>query len=170
MAHVNHGRFMADLPPGEDVVVFLIGLRINQLHKVGQWLPVVTAMPRMIKELVAQPELGLLARPRSFVSGRTTLLVQYWASFEALDAYARAADRAHLPAWREFNRRTKDNGAVGIYHETYRVPADRIETIYGNMPDFGLGQAFGTRKPGAGSQTAAGRMGTGADDPAVEPY
>jgi hypothetical protein len=98
------------------------------------------------------------------------LLVQYWKSFEALDAYARSADHSHLPAWRDFNQRTKDNGAVGIYHETYRVPADRIETIYGNMPTFGLGQAFGTRKPGVGTQTAAGRMGTGSDDPAVEPY
>lgn len=170
MARVHNGRFMADLAPGEDVVVFLIGMRINQLHRVGQWLPVFTAMPRMINELVRQPELGLLVRPRSFVSGRTSLMVQYWKSFEALDAYARAADQSHLPAWREFNQRTRDNGAVGVYHETYRVPADRIETIYANMPSFGLGQAVGTRKPGAGTQTAAGRMGLRDDHAVVEPY
>lgn len=170
MAKVTKGRVMADLADVDEVVVFLIGMRINQLHKVNQWLPVFTAMPKMINELMRQPELGLLARPRTFLSGRTGVLVQYWKSFEALDAYARDADRAHLPAWKEFNRRTRDNGAVGIYHETYRVPADRIETIYGNMPTFGLGAALGVKKPSRGTQSAAARMHLAEDEPAVEPY
>ena len=169
MAHVNKGRLTADLP-AEEFVLFMIGMRINQLHKVNQWLPVFLAMPKMVNELVRQPDLGLLARPRTFLSGRTSLLVQYWKSFEALDHYARSGDHEHLPAWRAFNRRTRDNGAVGIFHETYRVSGDRIETIYGNMPTFGLGLAFSTVKPGTGSQSAAGRLGLGDDDPAVEPY
>ena len=43
-----------------DFVVFLIGMRINNPWKVHKWLPVATAMPRMIKELYRQPELGFL--------------------------------------------------------------------------------------------------------------
>ncbi len=44
-----------------DVVVFLIGMRINKLWKVWKWLPVVAAMPKMVKELSAHPELGMLS-------------------------------------------------------------------------------------------------------------
>ena len=43
-----------------DFVVFLIGMRINQPLMVHQWLPVVTAMPRRIKELYRHPESGFL--------------------------------------------------------------------------------------------------------------
>ena len=41
-------------------VVFLIGMRINKLWKIHQWLPVSLAMPRMLKELSEDPESGLL--------------------------------------------------------------------------------------------------------------
>jgi hypothetical protein len=40
-----------------DFVVFLIGMRINNSLKVHKWLPVATAMPRMIKELYRHSEL-----------------------------------------------------------------------------------------------------------------
>lgn len=132
-------RRTADAPPG--TVTFLIGARINRPWKVRQWLPVVTAMPRMLRELSEHPELGLLAH-RTYVSGRTVLTVQYWRSAEDLDRYARSRDHAHLPAWREFNRRARDAGDVGVFHETYVL--DRYESVYVNMPaDFGLGGATG---------------------------
>ena len=34
-----------------EFVVFLIGMRVNRLWKIHKWLPVILAMPRMIKEL-----------------------------------------------------------------------------------------------------------------------
>ena len=57
------GRLFAERMTGEldgDFVVFLIGLRINKPWMVHKWLPVFLAMPRMIKELKANPELGFL--------------------------------------------------------------------------------------------------------------
>src|SRR5829696_5536493 len=107
------GRMTADAPPG--TVVFLIGMRINRPWKIRQWLPVATAMPRMLQELAAHPDLGLLAH-RTYVSGRTVLTVQYWRSAEDLDRYARARAQAHLPAVREFNGRSRANDEVGIFH------------------------------------------------------
>jgi hypothetical protein len=68
-------------------------------------------------------------------------MVQYWRSFEHLNAYARAQDAEHLPAWAEFNRRIGANGAVGIWHETYTVSRGQYESVYVNMPRFGLGAA-----------------------------
>ena len=40
----------------QGLVVFLIGMRINRLWKIHKWLPVARAMPRMLRELTADPE------------------------------------------------------------------------------------------------------------------
>jgi hypothetical protein len=122
-----------------DFVVFLIGMRINKIWLPHRWLPVVMAMPRMLKELEAAPvETGCL--------GVTSLgmlsLVQYWRSFDHLEAYARARDKTHWPAWVDFNRRFKSaRGDVGIWHETYLVRAGAFETVYSGMPLMGLAKA-----------------------------
>ena len=126
--------------PDRPFVLFLIGMRVNQPWRVGQWWPVFRAMPRMLKELRDQPDLGLLGMETWF--GRTTLMVQYWRDHESLQAYATGRDREHLPAWRDFNRRISGNGAVGIWHETYMVEPGRFEGIYGDMPPFGLGKVL----------------------------
>jgi hypothetical protein len=97
-------------------------------------------MPKMLKELAAHPELGFLGAEVGGI-GNPTLMLQYWRSFEALDAYAKNPNQAHLPAWAAFNRRVKSSGFVGIWHETFLVRAGEYETIYSNMPAFGLGKA-----------------------------
>lgn len=134
-----------------DFVVFLIGMRINKLWKLNKWLPAFLAMPRMIKELKRLPkeETGFL--------GYTTIgpgvLVQYWRSFDHLEAYARSQEHQHFPAWIQFNNRIKGSrGDVGIWHETYLVKAGQYEAIYSGMPAYGLGRvaelvpATGNRK------------------------
>jgi hypothetical protein len=121
-----------------EFVVFMIGMRINAWWKPHRWLPVVFAMPRMIKELNQKPELGFLGAEQWV--GRTTLMLQYWRSMDHLLDYAKNRDAAHLPAWRAFNKRVGTSGDVGIWHETYRVRAGDYENIYVNMPAFGLGR------------------------------
>lgn len=121
-----------------DFVVFLIGMRVNRPWKVHKWLPVMRAMPRMLKELAARPESGFLGYEILGLRG----IVQYWRSFEALEAYARDPDAAHWPAWVDFNRRLKHSrGDVGIWHETYLVQDGAYETVYSGMPPFGLAAA-----------------------------
>jgi hypothetical protein len=145
-----------------DFVVFLIGMRINKPWKVWQWLPVANAMPRMLDELSRHPELGLL-HARSHFGLRNLLVVQYWHSFEKLAAYAADRTHAHLPAWKDFNRRIASNGDVGIWHETYLVKAGQYESVYNNMPAFGLGKA-GTLLPARGRKSSAtGRLGRPGD-------
>jgi len=156
MASIHKGRYTAQIEG--DFVVFLIGMRFNRIFLIHKWLPVVRAMPRMLKELFQHPELGML-EARTFVSGRTLMVVQYWRSFEQLHAYAHARDKEHLPAWAEFNRRVGGNGAVGIFHESYLVPAGGYECVYANMPRFGLARA-GEMVPAVGRlQTAKSRLG-----------
>jgi hypothetical protein len=138
-----------------DVVVFLIGMRINKLWKIWKWLPALMAMPKMLRELEAHPELGMLSSMAQF-SLRSPSFVQYWKSPEHLRAYAHGSQ--HLPAWQAFNRAVGTSGDVGIWHETYVVPPGHLETLYVNMPRHGLGLA-GTLFPAKGDRaTAAKRL------------
>lgn len=149
-----------------DFVVFLIGMRINVLWKVGSWLPTVFAMNRMLLELQRQPELGLLhARPHFGL--RNLMVVQYWRSFEHLHSYATATDHAHLPAWRAFNQAARSNTSVGIWHETFLVPNAHYEAIYRAMPPYGLGRAGRLVEATGLRKSARGRLGrgSGADYP-----
>ena len=140
------------------LVVFLIGMRFNRLLRVDKWLPVARAMGPMIAELSANPNSGFLGHEMLWQPPRTIALLQYWRDFEALEAYARAPDKSHLPAWRAFNRAVGTDGSVGIFHETYAVAAGAHESIYVNMPKFGLG-AIGEALPAtAGRNAARGRM------------
>ena len=150
-----YGNRMTARMEGE-FVVFLIGMRINRPLLVHKWLPVARAMPRMLKELYARPELGLLSHEMWF--SRTILLVQYWRSLESLMAYAWARDAQHLPALQQFHRAVGTDGTVGIWHETYVARPGSYETVYGNMPAFGLGRAGTLVEARGGLQSAAGRM------------
>ena len=147
-------------------VVFLIGMRINDLLKINKWWPVATAMPRMVKELSTRPEMGFMHAEAWF--GRTTIMLQYWRSLEQLLAYARAKDSEHLPAWRSFNRTVGTDGSVGIWHETYIASAGTYENIYVNMPAFGLGK-IGTVFPATGRKQSASARLSQRDESAIAP-
>ncbi len=85
--------------------------------------------------------------------------MQYWRSFEQLKIYAHDRNKDHFPAWAALNQRVGSNGDVGIWHETYCVKANQYETIYNNMPPYGLG-AVTKLVPASGRHaTAAGRLG-----------
>ena len=151
-----------------DFVIFMIGARINSWWKLHKFIPVGRAMNRMIEELRAHPELGMLHV--EMWGGQPSLMVQYWRSFDQLHDYARQQDAEHLPAWADFNRKIASNGDVGIWHETYLVKAGQYEAVYNNMPEFGLAKAAGWI-PAIGKQnTAKGRLKLtdGSDEPVYE--
>jgi hypothetical protein len=138
VAQVFPGRYAA--VSDEPFVVFLIGMRVNKLWALRRWTRTAAAMPKMIAELKRDPSLGLL-HAEFFTYWRGVGVIQYWRSFEQLHAYAHARDAKHLPAWAEFNRHIGSDGSVGVWHETYTVSPGQYETIYANMPRFGLGRA-----------------------------
>jgi len=146
-----------------DFVVFVIGMRVNKFWKPHKWVPVFLAMPRMLKELEKQPESGFMG---SIASGLTQ--VQYWRSFEHLEAYARSHDHEHWPAWVAFNKRMRESrGDVGIWHETYKVRAGEYEAIYSGMPRQGLGKV-GKLVPATGrKESARGRISPDAAEQVV---
>ncbi|WP_107840019.1 DUF4188 domain-containing protein [Metasolibacillus meyeri] len=135
---VYAGRYTIDNT--EDMVVFIIGMRVNNRLAVHKWFPVFKAMPGMIKELYTnKEELGFLSM-ESYFGLKTTTMIQYWRSLEDLLAYAK--NEKHLTAWKQFNQKAHSNDAVGIYHETYQISKGTYESIYVNMPHYGLGKAL----------------------------
>jgi hypothetical protein len=96
--------------PLSDFVVFLIAMRFNHPLRVRKWLPVATAMPKMLRVLNRHPELGCLGCQQWL--GRTTILVQYWRDFDSLDRLSRDKDLPRLEPWRRQHHRRAGGPAV----------------------------------------------------------
>jgi Domain of unknown function (DUF4188) len=158
MSTVVPGRFSAEID--ESFVVFLIGMRVNNIWAVNKWLPTVRAMSPMLNTLHQYPDKGFLGQESFFrFSPICTMMMTYWKSFEHLEYFARNTDDPHLEPWRAFNKSIGNDGTVGIWHETYLIGAGQSESIYVNMPVFGLAAA--TRHvPSVGrKETARRRLG-----------
>ncbi|MDA8324188.1 MAG: DUF4188 domain-containing protein [Actinomycetota bacterium] len=135
---INIGRWTARIDG--DFVVFLIGAQVRDPAQASRAASLLAAMAEMLGELAQDPAQGLLGFQQ--FGGVGGVIVQYWRSFEALEAYARNPSARHAPVWREWNRLAEDErSGAGIWHETYLVPAGRYEAIYQNMPVTGLQNA-----------------------------
>ncbi|WP_261165538.1 DUF4188 domain-containing protein [Microbacterium sp. Marseille-Q6965] len=139
-----------------ELVVFMVGMRINRWWRVADWWPAFAAMPGMMRELASDPESGMIGY-RFFGFPRTPSVIQYWTSLDKLYGYASDPQARHRPAWTAFNRRARVAGdAVGIWHETF--PARAAESVYVNMPPTGLGAATALQPVGPRGETARARL------------
>jgi hypothetical protein len=137
MAKVRQGRWTADIEG--DFVVFLIGPRINsKLHalKAFKDLGGRRGLNHMLTYLMQHPEKGLLGYEQA---GMTT--IQYWRSFDHLEAFAKDKDDPHLEVWRNYWKRVGKDSRTGIWHETFLVRAGEFEAVYTNTPPHGLAKA-----------------------------
>lgn len=153
MAKINQGRWTADYHG--DLVVFIIGTRLPAPWHLVAWfrdLGGLRGMQHMLRYLSEHPEKGLLGYT---MLGLTN--IQYWRSFEDLEAFARDTENPHAAVWRNYWRRVGKGTRSGIWHETYRVRAGEYEAIYGNMPTRGLAKATGAI-PVAAASNARSRM------------
>lgn len=139
MNKIFNGRYTAKTD--EPFVVFLIGMRINKFWRFDKWLPVASAMGPMLQTLFTHPEKGFLHAEMFFNFG-TSAMLQYWRSFEDLEHFARHPSEPHIAAWKKFNQSVGADGSVGIWHETYSINPGQFESVYGNMPKFGLAAAM----------------------------
>lgn len=150
---IQKGRYTT--PVDGEIVVYFVGLRINKPWLVHRWWPTMRAVAKMLHELKEEPALGMLA-VRSFPTGRNVTVLQYWRSYEDLQRYADA--NRHQQAFEYYFRKQYKTGALGIFHETYVVPANSYEAIFVHMPEFGLGKALTRIPAGRYGDTMADRM------------
>jgi hypothetical protein len=131
---IQRSRFTSKF--NDNFVIFLVGMRINSLLPLNKWWPYYQAIPDIINELRAQPELGCLHA--ELWRSRTSIMIQYWRSISDLHAYLNNTCGASLPAWKKFNEAANTDGVVGIWQEAYRISPGHYDTIYVNMPPFDL--------------------------------
>jgi hypothetical protein len=134
---VKSGRWTAQIDG--DFVVFLIGARFNsKWHALRSIVDLGgrRGMGHMLEYLTEHPDKGLLGYE---TAGFT--VIQYWRSFDHLEAFAKDDTDPHLAVWRNYWKRVGRSARSGIWHETYLVRDGEYEAIYGNMPAHGLGKA-----------------------------
>ena len=136
---INPGRWTAAIDG--DFVVFLIGAELRDPEQAGPASELLVTMVDMLTELSQDPSQGLLGF-QQFGPGLGGVIVQYWRSFEALEAYAKNPGAKHAPVWRAWNRLAEGEvAAAAIWHETFKVSAGNYEAMYQNMPLIGLQKA-----------------------------
>jgi hypothetical protein len=140
-------RVTVDLSPYPDLVMILLGMRVNALTGLRTLLGF---GPRIAGAAKALPD-GLLSHETflwSLVPPHAGIR-QYWRDFGALEAWARSTP--HREWWKQFLR---DPGGTGFWHETYFVRGG-IESVFDDMPQpIGL-LRFADRRDARGTMFSA---------------
>ncbi|WP_446665459.1 DUF4188 domain-containing protein [Flexivirga sp. B27] len=156
-----------------ELVVFLIGMTVGKPWRVDRWARIGKAMTRMQQELHRNKAcaeageedwLGFLGG-YNCVGPRGPVSVQYWRSIDDLYGYAASGEREHRPAWLDYYRRAQRSSrrdGIGIWHETYAVPAGGHESAYGDVTDWGLAGATGAVPLARRGRTARERLASSA--------
>ena len=143
-------------------------MRVNQPWRPDLWMPVFGAMPGMLSELYAAKAASARGEGADlgFLDGRSLLgaggptLVQYWRSVDDIYAYANDPGHERRPAMRAFYARSRRaTRAVGIWHETFAVPAGgHREPLRGDAAHrSGQGLRGHLGRPTAAARTAGRR-------------
>jgi hypothetical protein len=138
MAEARAQRCTAEIDG--DFGVFRIGTGVNRFRKLHKWLPVAAAMPRMRAELARAPQRGL-SHARTHSDFQTSWSCNIGAALRIFAARRPIATSHTFRPGRPSTRPSQANGDVGIWNETYLVRAGGYESVYNNMPPFGLGIA-----------------------------
>jgi hypothetical protein len=150
-------RIIATLPESiTELCLVRVGLQDRGFRARAYAARLLRALDREAAEARASAA-GLLHSER-FVIGRGHRgVLQYWQSFDALEAWSRRPP--HAEWWREAVERMRTRGDFGVYHETFLVPRDRVESIYLECAPAGLA-VFGTiAEPVGPMTTSRGRLG-----------
>ena len=137
MADIKQGRWTAEIEG--DFVVFIIGARINSKWQAFKSLGDLggrKGMNHMLKYLTEHPEKGLLGYQMMGFAN-----VQYWRSFEHLEAFAKDKDDPHLDVVAKLLEASRQGRSEGSGTRRTWSALGEYEAIYGNMPPRGLGKA-----------------------------
>jgi hypothetical protein len=150
-------RVVAALPDGAtEICLVRMGFQVRGL---SGWLHARTlraAIARDAERALAEGAGLLGSEPFTIARGHFGVL-QYWRSFDALDAWSHRPP--HSEWWREAVDRMRRKHDLGIYHEAYLVPAANLESIYLDCEPAGLARFGKLGDPVGPMTTARGRLG-----------
>lgn len=150
-------RAVAELPEGiEGLCLVRFGLVVRRVSALGFARRMARRVDAAAARAIAEGA-GLLHAERFAMGWRHLGALQYWAGFDALDAWSRRPP--HAEWWREAVGRMRARGDFGVYHEAYLVARRDVETIYLDCPPVGLSAFGATAEPVGPRTTARGRLG-----------
>ncbi len=145
-------RLVATLPDSvEELCLVRLGILVRRLTAWPYVLRLGRAIQRASDEATRDGS-GLLQSDRMIVGPGHFVVLQYWSSFEALEAWSHRPP--HSEWWKGAVERMRTKSDFGIYHETYLIPRNGLESIYLNAPPVGL-SAFGPTAPAVGRMTTS---------------
>lgn len=150
---INARRESVDLSGYPDLIVVILGLRVNAMRGIQTMLGIGRGLS-MIKK---NPPDGLLADEQFLFGLRHVGIRQYWRDLESLEAFTRS--EPHAQWWRNFLR---DSGGTGFWHEAYSAKGG-IEAVYIDMPHpVGLGRFAPAKAPTGPFMSTRERLGRAA--------
>lgn len=158
------GRFTAQIDG--PFVVIRLGIRVNRLFLFWKWLPTLRMLAPVLKTLLHSPAPGLLESFSIFYLSAGRGIVQYWRSFDELEAFAQSDESPYLELWRRYYRSPGVDGSVGLWYEAFLVERNRYESVYDNMPIAGLAVAS-HHLPAVGRRETARRRLGGEGEPGL---
>ena len=126
--------------PEESFVLFIFGMKINNPFFFWLWLPFNFIFLKMVRRLRKYKDAGMLNAHLFWFWGGVGV-IQYWKSFDHLEKFARDKADMHMPNEKRYKKYIGKSGILGVWHETYLVDQDKFETMYFNMPMWGLSKA-----------------------------
>jgi hypothetical protein len=158
------GRYSARIEGS--FVVFRLGMRVNSYFSFWKWLPTLGVLTPVLRTLLRSRPPGLLGSFSLFYLSAGRGIVQYWRTFEDLEAFARSKESPFHELWRRYRQSPGADGTVGLWYEAFLVDPDYYESVYDNMPLAGLARAS-QHIPAVGRlETARRRLG-GQGEPAL---
>lgn len=152
-------RTTASLPESVDELCFVrLGIQIRAWSAWPYAVRLGRKIERSATAAIASGA-GLLGSEQFSMGWNHFGVLQYWRSFEALEAWSHSAP--HSDWWREAVERMRTRSDFGIYHEAFLVARGHVESIYMNCNRVGLA-TFGTLgEPTGPATTGRGRLGRG---------
>ncbi len=145
-------RQVATLPESmSELCLIRVGIQVKRWSALGY----VRGLARAIDAaatVAIRDRTGLLRSERLGSSLWEVNILQYWESFEKLEAWTRRPP--HSDWWRRATERARTKSDFGLFHEAYVVPRSNIESIYLNATPIGLA-TFGILADATGPRTTA---------------
>ncbi|MDR3620030.1 MAG: phenylacetaldoxime dehydratase family protein [Paludisphaera borealis] len=150
-------RVVASLPDGTaELCLVRMGFQVRGLSGWFHARTLRAAIARDADRAVAEGAGLLGSEPFTIARGHFGVL-QYWRSFDALDAWSHRPP--HSEWWRAAVDRMRRKQDLGVYHEVFLVPAANLESIYLDCEPAGLARFGKLGEPVGPSTTARGRLG-----------
>ncbi len=120
--------------------VFLTGVQCRKFTSMWKMPLVANRMLKMQAELKLNTEAGFYHGENFFTMTPhfTTLFLSYWDSAKSIEQFANSKIFSHLESAKDYLKNFLSDTNLGIWHETYVVEPEKVESLYYNMESFGL--------------------------------